>query len=315
MKRTLIVLGLLFVSASASAQAPVPANSNAYREVLRIAQGVTFVDERTIERDDATARAWVLTVAAEDRTLPSGGVMRAGLTHYSFDCDARTSLPVRMAFVGPDLTVTETQVPDRPAAAIAAPLGDTLDLICGSRPAHPGLRATSLAAAVTQARAQSAATTVPPISPPTTTRLAAFGSDVVDGAEVSYFFEEASRRPVGNRSSGWIFVAFTQDRTISGQAVSSMWQLVEANCATRMFRAAGIAMIGPDLTRVLAQQMSPTTPAQAAAEGSVRRQWLDLACGTLTPPTGPRYASGADAVRAARQAAASNTPAAAGGAN
>ncbi len=92
---------------------------------------------------------------------------------------------------------------------------------------------------------------------------------------MSYFFEEASRRPVGNRSSGWIFVAFTQDRTISGQAVSSMWQLVEANCATRMFRAAGIAMIGPDLTRVLAQQMSPTTPAQAAAEGSVRRQWLD----------------------------------------
>ncbi len=135
MKRTLIALGLLFVSASASAQAPVPANSNAYREVLRIAQGVTFVDERTIERDDATARAWVLTVAAEDRTLPSGGVMRAGLTHYSFDCDARTSLPVRMAFVGPDLTVTETQVPDRPAAAIAAPLGDTLDLICGLRPA------------------------------------------------------------------------------------------------------------------------------------------------------------------------------------
>lgn len=315
MRRALKMLGLVFVSASAlfsasaSAQAPEPIpTAFALREVMRNAESVTFVDERGIRRTGPIAHAWAVSVTLADRTLPSGAVVRGGLTQYAFDCDARTSQPLHVAIIAPDLAVTEIPVSARPAQPVAAPLGDALDLVCGLRTTLPGARATSIAYAITQARAPNAPAlaAAPPVPLPRTARLAAIGGDVTDGSQLTYFFDEASRRPVSDRSSGWIFIAFAEDRTISGQAVSSMWQLGEANCAAQLFRGAGIAMIGADLTTVLAQTMNPTTPAQPAAEGTTRRRWLELICGAATVSAGARFASGADAVRAARAEAAAS---------
>lgn len=305
MKRILASLAALCGATLASAQTldSVPLATTTLREIVRTADGAVFIDEGSIRRDGHRAFAWLLTALAADRALPSGAMMRASFVQNEYDCDTRTVRPVRVGVVAPDLTAQEAAAPERPAQQITAGMGDTVDLACGLRTAMPGARANSLAAAITSARTSAPPPpAAAPVATPTTSRLAPFDSDTMDGAEVVYFIDEASRRTMGTRASAWLLFAFTQDRQMDGRAASALWMLVEANCAARTIRDAGQAYVAPDLTALAGHRMTSTSPARPAPANTSGGQWLDLACGAA-PAQSVRFASAAEAIRAVRAAA------------